>query len=66
MTAEERAAFIISQSVVAMIEAMGMVAENDVRKHRGEAMAYDEYSFQQLIERSGIHHNAAVNFLQER
>jgi len=44
-TPEERAAYVISQSVCALIEAMGMVAENKQREHRGESMAYDACSF---------------------
>lgn len=37
-----------TDTVNRLIRAMGMQAENDVRKHRGEAMAYDEAAFQQI------------------
>lgn len=66
MTEEQRAAFLISQSVVTMVEALGMVAANDYRKHRGEVIAYDEAAFEELIQRSGIGHNAALGTLRDR
>ena len=34
----------------ALIEAMGKQAENKIREHRGEAMAYDEDAFIALAE----------------
>ncbi len=64
MTEEQRAAFLISQSVATMVEALGMVAANDNRKNRGEAMAYDEDAFRKLLDESGIHHNAALALLR--
>ena len=65
MDEQQRAAFLISQSVAALIEAMGMHAENMQRKHLGHSMAYTEDSFLRLIERSGVGHNAALNALSE-
>jgi hypothetical protein len=60
------AAYVISQSVCAMIEAMGMQAENQQRIHRGESVAYMEDSFNSLCEKYGIHHNAVCTVLQGR
>lgn len=60
MTDEQRAAFVFSQSTCALIEAMGMVAENKYREHRGETIAYVEDSFDALLNKYGIHHNAVL------
>ena len=65
MDEQQRAAFLISQSVAALIEAMGMHAENMQREQLGHSMAYTEDSFLRLIERSGVGHNAALNALSE-
>lgn len=37
--------------VAAQIEAMGMQAENEQRKHKGEAMAYTMHDFARLENR---------------
>ena len=39
----------MTSAVCALIEAMGMHAENEGRKTRGEAMAYDHDSFLSII-----------------
>ena len=62
MNENQQAAFIVSQSASALIEAMGMVAENEQRKHRGESIAYPEAAFTALIDRYGIGHNAVLGF----
>jgi hypothetical protein len=59
MNENQRAAMLFSQSVSAMIEAMGMVAENEQRKVCGQSMVYTEDSFQELILRSGVGCNDA-------
>lgn len=58
-----KAAYIISQSVVAMIEALGMQAENKQREALGHSMAYTMEAFEAVIERHGIHHNAVMTIL---
>lgn len=63
MNEMERAAFLISQSICALIEAMGMQAENLQRSHRGESLAYTELAFENLLHKWAIHHNAALNTL---
>jgi len=60
----ERAAYIISQSVCALIEAMGMTAENHQRLHYGESMAYNYEAFYELLDQYGLHHNAVVTYLR--
>ncbi len=54
MTPEQQAAFVISQSVCAMIEAMGMQAENQQRANCGYSIAYDEVAFDALIKKYAI------------
>ena len=60
MTPEQQAAFVFSQSVSALIEAVGMVETNKGRLARGEAMAYSEQDFTDLIRKYGISHNAVL------
>ena len=55
----------ITMAVQALIEAMGMMAENQQRIHRGESLAYTEESFSALIEKYGIHHNAIISRWQK-
>lgn len=64
MSEEQQAAYIIAQSVCAMIEAMGMQSENTQRLHRGESIAYGEDAFNVVIEKYGIHHNAVIGFFR--
>ncbi len=62
---DANAAYIIGMAANALIEAMGMHADNQHRLSRGETIAYDEKAFQELIERTGIHHNGIVSMLRE-
>ena len=57
---DNQGAFLISQSVCAMIEALSMQAENKQREALGHSMAYDENAFMSVIDKYGIHHNAAI------
>ena len=43
----------LTSAICALIEAMSMCAENELRKSRGEALAYGEQAFLDLI----IKHN---------
>jgi hypothetical protein len=60
MTEEQKAAYVIAMSACAMIKALGMMADNQQREHRGESMAYTNEQFDALIEEHGIHHNAVI------
>ena len=40
-----------TSAICALVEAMGMRAENDIRKSNGEALAYGESSFIHVLER---------------
>lgn len=61
----ENAIYVQSQIACALIEAMGMQAENMQRQHRGESMAYSDVAFNDLIVKYGIHHNAILTLLKE-
>ncbi len=50
----------ITMAAQALVEALGMLSENLQRMHRGESMAYTEISFNNLINKHGIHHNAVI------
>jgi hypothetical protein len=50
----------ISNAVGALIEAMGMQAENLMRTHRGQPPGYPESAFQELMLSRGLHHNAIL------
>jgi hypothetical protein len=63
MSENDRAAFIVSQAACMVVEAMGMQAENKMREHRGEQMAYDSLHFIQLIEKYGMSHNSVIAYL---
>lgn len=66
MTDEQKAAFVQAQAVCAMIECQGMLAANKEREDRGAALAYDEESFQNLINCYCIHQNDVIAFYQGR
>lgn len=44
----------LTSAICALIEAMGMWAENKQREHRGESIAYTEADFNQLIYRHNL------------
>ena len=50
--------------VRALIRAMGMQAENDCRAHRGEAPAYGEQAFLDMIDWEGAGSNAVIHTLR--
>lgn len=52
----------MAQAATALIEAMGMHAENEQRKVEGKSMAYTEEAFSLVIRNYGIHHNAVLSF----
>jgi hypothetical protein len=66
MDEQARAALLIANAAAAMIEAMGLAAENQKRIHIGEAPVYHSGHFLSLIDNYGIDHNAAISTLQGR
>lgn len=65
MTPEQKAAYVNAQAVSALIEAIGMAAENQQRAQAGLSLAYPESSFTALIEKYDIHHNALCSFFRD-
>ena len=64
MTPEQDAAYVISLSVCAMIEAMGMQSQNQLAAAEGASQPYTEFEFKALIEKYGIHRNAVVTAMR--
>ncbi len=63
-TSEQRSAYVVSQAACAMIEAMGMQAQNEYRKHIGEAPEYLLKDFENLISKYGVDHNSTIGYLR--
>ena len=61
----DKVTYLNSQIACAMIEAMGMQAQNQQREILRESPAYVEDSFMQLLDKYGLHHNSVITFLQE-
>lgn len=61
----EKAAYIMSQSACALIEAMGMQAENKVIESMGHKPVMNNDDFRGLIEKYGIHHNGVMKLLND-
>ena len=64
-TPEQRSAYIISQVACAMIEAMGMKAQNERRNWVRESPEYIFDDFENLINKYGISHNAVIGYLRD-
>jgi len=61
MTPEEKIVYFQGQIACAQIEAMAMVAENERRKHIGEAPSFTASDFLDIITKKyPIHHNAML------
>lgn len=65
MTPEQKAAYIMAQAASLMAEVAGMQAENQMRAHRGEALAYPEQAFADAVEHHVVGHNEVVLFFRE-
>ena len=60
MTDNQKAAYVVAQSVEAFAEIQGMIALNQYRMARGETIAYDEEAFLKVPESHGISHNQTI------
>lgn len=65
MTKEEKLILIQANITQAQIEAMGMVADNQLANLRGDNPPWLSYDFNEVIEKYGIHSNAIVSYLGE-
>lgn len=63
---EQNVAYIIGMAAGALIEAMGMMSENQQRIAAGQALAYKDIDFNALMEERGLHHNALIGQLTGR
>jgi hypothetical protein len=61
MTPEERAAYVIGQSICALAEIEAMKAANRERLSDGKALAYDEAAFFAVQDTYCISHNAVIS-----
>lgn len=53
-------AMTFQSAISAMIEALGMTAENEQRKHNGESMAYTKDDFEKIIDSNGLGYNQII------
>jgi len=65
MSDEINAAIVNARCTTALIRAMGMQAENQIRQHRGEQMAYDQAAFETVYLEEGTHWNSVHKVLFE-
>lgn len=56
----QRAVFLQSQTISALIEMESMKVANEERRSQGYSLAYDEKAFIDVIARHGISHNQAL------
>lgn len=61
----DKGAYVKSQAVCAMIEALGMQAENEIRKSMNEYPVYGVSDFERLISKYGIDGNSVLLYLQD-
>ena len=66
MTDEQKAAYVMAQSVGAMAEIEMMKAANTERLAQGMALAYDESAFSKVSENFGITHNQVLGLFDNR
>ncbi len=64
MTDEQNVAYVNSQVACAMIEAMGMQAENQFMAIHGCELPYRQDAFNAVSLKYGIHHNQVLPTLQ--
>jgi len=65
MTDEQKAAYVMAQSVAAMAEIEAMKAFNYERAAHGYSPGYGEEAFLDVIEKYGLHHNVLLEFFSQ-
>jgi len=65
MTPEQKAAYVMAQSVAAMATIEGMKAENRKREARGDTLAWNKESFDSVIENYGLGHNQLMGLFRD-
>ena len=64
MTDEQKAAFIISQSAAAMIEALAMNTVNQFKMQEGSPPYYNQDDFRELEKKFCIGHNDVIGLFK--
>ena len=64
MTVEQKAALIMARAAVLNAQVAGMIAENQMRMQRDEAIAYDDEAFERLIDKSNLREDSLVAFFE--
>jgi hypothetical protein len=65
MTDEQKAAYVIAQSVSAFARICGMHAENRQREATGFSLAYGEEAFAAVPDEFGLGHNSVVGLFHD-
>ena len=65
MNEQQKAAYIFSQSVCALIELEAMKAANKERELRGEMLAYHEEVIMELFSKYSIGHNDVIGYFHD-
>jgi len=65
VTDEQKAAYIMAQSVSALVEALGMISTNLDRLQNGMTIAYDDAAFLQLQKDYVLTHNAVISLFHD-
>ena len=65
MIPEQKAAYVMAQSVAAMATIEGMKAANREREARCGDLAYDEAAFDDVISHYGLSHNSVVGLFRD-
>lgn len=65
MTPEQKAAYIVAQSVLAYAEIEAMKAANLERQLAGQSLAFSESDFNSIQHKYPIGHNAVVSFFRD-
>ena len=64
MNEQMRCAYVIAQAAMLNARIAGMQAENQARNSAGLAPAYDEKTFVEVAEESGLGHNDVITYLR--
>lgn len=60
---KENKVWLLADAAAALVEAMGMMAENMDREQRGEPIAYKEDNFNAILDNRGLRYNDIIERL---
>lgn len=61
---EDNKVKLLADASAALVEAMGLMAENMDREQRGESIAYKEDNFNAILDNRGLWHNDIIERLR--